>query len=130
MPFDAIALPLSDPIVPVPRVSGPEQNGNTIVGIFTNLDESNKVTIEHLAIGGKSPQARRLRHHVRFDHTKVAIDETTGLPANTSPSVAIDVSLNRPLYGYSAVELKALVMAFIDWMDDEDVIEDLLNKQA
>lgn len=106
------------------RILGPERVNNEITSTFANPDESSSLIIAH-----RQTNAARVRHRVRFVDVKVSVNADTGLPVQNPPSVTFEITIDRPIIGYSVAEIKHLSGGFKALLTDA-FVESLYGKES
>jgi hypothetical protein len=85
------------------------RTGFSPVGVFTTADQLNKLTIQH------SPSAKKVRHFIRLDNSKIASDPLMAgqsVPVSIGAYLVVDV----PTVGFTATEAKAAVDGFLAFL--------------
>lgn len=87
-------------------------------GIFRKDDGSYVLTVSHSTAPG---QQGAVRHLIRLDNTKTATDPLTAQTARVK--TAAYLVIDEPQFGYTAAEIKDIVLGFAGWLTSANVLK-------
>lgn len=103
------------PTIDMDRVS-------SALGAFASVDSIKELTVQHSS-------NTRGRHTVKLTTRKISADPL--LPAqNREFQQSVHIVIDHPKSGFTAAEVLAAVVQFVDYLDDAALLADLIQGQA